>query len=77
MSYLSAMTPRTEYTALIRETGWSLRELARRSGVSLNTLRALSAGRNRKPQLQTRQKLAAALRIHAARMLEVADTLDP
>lgn len=55
------MTPRTTYTDLLQSTGWSLREWARRSGVSINTLRKLSGGQNQTPQRRTRLALAAAL----------------
>lgn len=44
------------------ELGWSVRELARRAGVSHNTVDNLESRRVTKPQLATRHKLTAALR---------------
>lgn len=70
------MTPRTAYTDLIQETGWSLREWSRRSGLSLNTLRKLSGGGSLNPQKRTREALAAALRTSGDRFHELADQLD-
>jgi hypothetical protein len=70
------MTPRTAYTELLQETGWSLREWSRRSGLSLNTLRALSGGRSLNPQRRTRAALAAALRESGQRFLAIADQLE-
>lgn len=67
----------SEIVQMIRATGWSLRELSRRSGVSINTLRALSAGRSQHPQRRTRTRLAAAFRQHSERLTEMADVLDP
>jgi hypothetical protein len=74
------MTPRTGYTDILQATGWSLREWHRRSGVSLNTLRKISAGdrgRPVHPQRRTRAALAAALREAADDYHRLADTLDP
>lgn len=70
------MTPRTRYTEMFQETGWSLREWSRRSGVSINTLRKLSAGQNLNPQRRTRSKLAAALRQSSVHFAALADQLD-
>ena len=72
----SAMTPRTAYTDALQSTGWSLREWSRRSGVSVNTLLAISAGRNRKPQRGTLRKLVAALRESARDFTALADSLE-
>lgn len=68
--------PRTIYSEMLSETGWSVRELARRSGVNVNTLLSLSSGRSKKPQKATRAKLAAALRAHSATLATLADQLE-
>jgi hypothetical protein len=75
MIYLSAMTAR-ELSDLIAVTGIPLAELHRRTGVSLNTLRSLSSGRNRRPQRRTRLKLAAFLRQHSETLVSLADQLE-
>lgn len=70
------MTPRTSLTELLQETGWSLREWERRSGLSINTLRALSAGRSGTPQKRTLLALSTALREASGRFEELAAQLD-
>lgn len=70
------MSPRTRFTEILQATGWSLREWERRSGVSLNTLRAISGGRSARPQKRTRAALASALRQSSQDFERLADALD-
>ena len=51
-------------------------ELARLSGVPLDTVRNALNGK-RRPRPITRRKLAAALRQHSATLADLADQLDP
>lgn len=50
--------------------------LARLSGVKLDTLRALLAGKRKDPHPKTRRRLAAALRGHAVTLESIADQLE-
>lgn len=70
------MTKR-DFDHIRRVTGWSLRELARRSDLSPNTVLSLSSGRNEHPQRRTLHKIAVALRNSSAEFQRLADSLDP
>lgn len=67
----------TRYRTLLADTRLTLAELHRLTGVSPNTLRSLSSGRNTNPRLTTRRKLAAALRSHSRALEAIADELAP
>jgi DNA-binding XRE family transcriptional regulator len=54
------------------EIGLSMAELARRAGISRQTLHSIGNGGERLPEMQTLIKLAAALRVHPLHLVHLA-----
>ncbi len=66
-----AMTPVTVRVREIREQrGWSQAELAKRSGVSVVALNRLEKGRTKGVTFDTLDRLARALEVHAAVLID-------